>query len=272
MRPIWDRLSAPQADILPEIAALRALEKEAHQPLVEAVTLASQVGVEVDSVKELIDAAETDLCAGCEVAAAGYFKQAYALWRSWLEQSVFALYFLEAPLHRQAWQVVTEIDSGKEPRAKLMLHELVSENDHPFYIVYESRLTTIHEALKVTNVKKTETALKLTNHCLRDLSQGVHGTFNPHPVASHAELPKGLMKHALPTLQRARTAVGALCFAYAYALIGPPTDQQLVALRSPAPEGAEDEGVARLRPLWPAFDRWLEHLRKPQGGKDGNRG
>lgn len=273
MRPIWLRLSDPPAGAAQELDQLWALERAARQPLACVLDLAHRLNVDVDSVRGIAEGAEADLCVGCEAASAGYFKQAYALWRLWFEQSIFALYFLEAPLHREAWRVVEEVDPGKEPLSKLMLHQLTATSGvkHPFAVVYEHRFASLHSAIKVASNMKSTEALRLVKDCETDMSQGVHGTFTPRPLASPAELPGALAHYALPMLQRARTAVGVLCFAYAYALIEP-TEQQLAALGSAPPEGGEDENMALLRPLMPALERWLEHLRKLKGGKDGNRG
>lgn len=53
------------------------------------------------------------------MARTGYLKQAYSLWRSWFEQSIFFLYFLEAPLHKAAWKVKAEISQDDSPQYRL---------------------------------------------------------------------------------------------------------------------------------------------------------
>jgi len=118
IRPIWSqRIDPAPADADPQTKLLLSLETATINQIEAAYQAALQVHHEdnVESVLPLLDSASADLVSGCELARGGYFKQAYALWRAWYEQTLFAIYFIEAPMHRRAWRCFREIEFGKEP-------------------------------------------------------------------------------------------------------------------------------------------------------------
>lgn len=257
MRPIWatDAPVREGGNVFEELANLELVGAS----YLEAI-LAAPFLTEVSSVLPIAEAAEIDLRAGCELARGGYFKQAYSLWRSWFEQTIFSLYFLEASLHRLAWRIVEEVKHGEEPPTKLMLHQLLAESGekHPFAVVYAERFQSLFAALRITT-SKSAGPIKTARHCLTDLSQGVHGTYVPKRVGSRAELPDALSRHALPTLSRARTMVGLFCLAFAHAEVGY-SESQLVAAGSPdfSPSEPEEELLTKLihsHQLWTGLVR-----------------
>ena len=264
MRPIWERQGTQATDGPAELLTLAQAEVDAVAPLRGALFAAQTRGIDTEPVTTIMDAAEVDLAVGCGIARVGYFKQAYALWRSWFEQVMFSLYFLEAPLHRSAWRVVEEIEFGKGPAARLMLHQLLADSSekHPFLIVYDERFRALFAALHVTAPPKNDGPLKHAERCLTDLSQGVHGTFNPRPISAPADLPAALAKHALPVLQRAEATAAFFCFAFVHALLGP-NDQQLMAVRQ-ADFKPEDDDQALVRAMVPGLERWLRMLSDAQ--------
>lgn len=184
-------------------------------------------------IRKLIAAAESDLIAGCGLARLGYMKQAYSLWRSWFEQCLFALYFLDAPIHHEAWKVQEEVQLGDSPSYRLMLHQLLNESGekHPFAAVYSARYTQLLAALKIGKIKSEQHLLKRSTRVLTLLSQGVHGTYRPAPVTNFAELYKSIGTHSVPALQAACETVTEYWLCYIVNTITLP-EQMIISLRS----------------------------------------
>jgi hypothetical protein len=213
IRPIW-RLQAG-APAAPDGPVTRLLEIE--KTTIDAFELCSSLAPvylgesQARGTAFLNQSAKVDLVAGCELARCGYLKQAYALWRSWFEQSLFSLYFLEAPLHKAAWKVNAEVTLEDNPQYRLMLHQLLAESGerHAFAIVYNDRFTRVMETLKVSNnqIPKGQRPIARATKILTMLSQGVHGTYQPAPAASADEAGAQLGRHCLPILQGAADSI-----------------------------------------------------------------
>lgn len=223
----------------------------------------------VEAVRSLIQHANTDLIAGCELSRGGYFKQAYALWRAWYEQIFLALYFIETPLHLSAWRRVSKIEFGKEPPYKLMLHEVLKkggDKPHPFAVVYGERFSSLFRALRI-DVPGKYRPLDAATERLADLSQGVHGTFQPTAVKSQAELPTALAQHVHPLFEPTVTLVGLFCFVCIQSQLDF-SDDQIVRMKDrgfqPTPEYPEESIIA---PLLPQLWNWLETLRSENRGR-----
>ena len=152
IRGVWEIEGPLPAVADGNVHALLELERFA----IDAVKLCCKTAIafvdegNVANVHFLQQSAQADLVAGCELARAGYLKQAYSLWRSWFEQSIFSLYFLEAPIHRAAWKVASEVSLDDNPQYRLMLHQLLNESGerHPFSLVYSDRFFRLLDALR----------------------------------------------------------------------------------------------------------------------------
>ncbi|WP_153066528.1 MULTISPECIES: hypothetical protein [Xanthomonas] len=175
---------------------------------------------EVSQVRPLVASAAEDLTAGCELARLGFLKQAYTLWRSWFEQVIFALYFLESPISRIAWKVKDEVAVGDKPSHRLMLHQLITESGekHPFAFVYQARFDATMSGLKKSGIPNDQKILKRTERIFTTLSQGVHGTFRPKSPENTEECSAALSKQGLKTLAEAVNVVGLywICFFYEF--------------------------------------------------------
>lgn len=211
IRPIWHSGSLNPKGLNAEICLLLAIEQRISAASDVYLRLAREVIDEeyIDDLSSLDKSARTDLIGGCEMARTGYLKQAYSLWRSWFEQTIFYLYFLEAPLHRAAWLVKTEISQDDSPRYKLMLHQLLADSSekHPFAIVYESRYTQLTNSLKISNIPKTQRPIQRSIRVLTTLSQGVHGTYQPQSAQNIDGLSAQVAKHCRPVLESAEQLI-----------------------------------------------------------------
>jgi hypothetical protein len=182
IRPMWAGDEGLPHDLSPEAEKLNKCQQSIIQGMDCCFNLfLTTFEEDAESVRPLLNNAKTDLIAGCELARLGYIKPAYTVWRSWFEQSLFLLYFLEAPIHRLGWKVFQEVALGDDPRYRLMLHQLLanSSEKHPFVFVYEDRFTKLLTTLGISTLPKEK---KITNQATRILtifSQGVHGTFQP---------------------------------------------------------------------------------------------
>lgn len=265
IRPIWERLSSLETSTLPSyVTEIHSCERNAVNAIQAAVLAARQLydDERVDNIEPIVRHALADFVAGCELVRAGYIRQAYALWRSWLEQVVFALYFLEAPLHLAAWKRVEKVSSGSEPPYKLMLHEILKkggEKPHPFAVVYNERFKSLYAALKVSPPSK-RAPLTTATELLGDLSQGVHGTFQPEMMTSDAELSQAYDKHIKPLLGRLVALVGFLCFVCLQSRFEF-SEAQWTKMRDrrtfPEIDNAEEELAYRILPaLW----LWLDSI------------
>jgi len=209
IRPIWDIDGAVNTGTEKEVTLLLALEKYAENASALFFDLAKTYidEEEVLNLSSLRQSCKNDLIAGCELARSGYFKQAYSLWRSWFEQSLFTLYFLEAPIHRTAWKVSEEVSLDDSPKYRLMLHQLLNDSGerHPFTLVYDERYLRLMESLGVNSVQipKDKRPIRAAIAVLTALSQGVHGTYQPASATSYKEACELLNKHCLPVLEKA---------------------------------------------------------------------
>lgn len=266
IRPIWERDSPAPAGLPDPVQRLTELGARSIRQLSLSVDAATHVhGEIVERIRPIIESANVDMVAGCELARCGYFKQAYSLWRSWLEQAMFALYFVESPLHLSAWKASEEIRMGTEPETKLMLHQLLvagGERAHHFSVVYQERCEAVLRAWRVTPVRAAD-AIRIANSRLGDLSQGVHGTFRPQPIGSDAELPGEVTRHVLPVLTSGVRLVGFLWFVNIQSHLDL-ADEQLTQMRNAgfAPIPGEEEAV--LLPLLNQLDDWLVEMREVQ--------
>jgi hypothetical protein len=265
IRPIWfvDQLDTAAYD--GEVAALLEIERQATQSDVVCARLAATVldDASVDAVRSLREAARHDLEAGCEMVRSGYEKQAYSLWRSWLEQTVFAIYFIEAPIVRDAWKVVDQVELEKGPNFRLMLHQLLANSGekHPFSIVYNERHARVLDALKMSNVPKAKRAIERCEKVLTTLSQGVHGTYQPRIPENYAECIKRLPKHS-EILQATSDLIALFWILLLTAAIDLPA-QTLLSLRDGVEDqdglgGLEIDGAADILALAPTFKRALK--------------
>ena len=211
IRPIW-----ALGDPLPVFAqapinSLIGIEKNAVGAINQCIALSDALvrDPEEQAITFLQRSAKIDLVAGCELARCGYLKQAYSLWRSWFEQSLFYLYFLEAPVHKAAWKVSDEVTLEDNPQYRLMLHQLLTDSGdrHAFAIVYNERFNRMMEALKVSQVPKAHRPVPRATKILTMLSQGVHGTYQPSAANSIDQASAQLQSHCLPILQGALDCV-----------------------------------------------------------------
>jgi hypothetical protein len=264
IRPIWNQEAALPEGLPPQVEQLVALAEAAVRQSRLSLDAAGHLHPEasVEAIEPIAEAANIDMVAGCEMARAGYFKQAYSLWRGWFEQTLFALYFLEAPLHRLAWRAVEEVALGAAPASKLMLHQILTLNGdkaHHFAVVYVERWETVLRAWRLS-APRDQNPVRLAAKRLDDLSQGVHGTYRPVPVSSEVALPEALDRHVLPILLATVRLVGFLWFLHVQSHLDL-TDAQLAGLRAPGflpPPGSEEE---ILIPLLPQMDLWLDQFR-----------
>lgn len=207
IRPIW-LMDEPLKDILEaSFIELVTLEKLAIDSISSCYKMA-QVFLDAETVNDVLfleRSANSDLVAGCELARAGYLKQAYSLWRSWFEQSIFALYFLEAPIHRIAWKVSEAAKLDDNPQYRLMLHQLINNSGerHPFGIVYGNRFDALLNKFKITGTPKDHRPIVVAGKSLTQLSQGVHGTYQPTRAASNADCGVQVKNHGTPALNHA---------------------------------------------------------------------
>ncbi|WP_426754306.1 hypothetical protein [Myxococcus sp. Y35] len=265
IRPIWSQQTEPAlAASGPQARQLLAIEAAAIENLEKAYAAALHVHYEenVEAIAPLIKSANADLISGCELARSGYFKQAYTLWRTWYEQAIFAIYFIEAPMHRRAWRCFREIEFGKEPPHKLMLHQLLTEKGekaHPFAVVYADRFKNITSALKI-NIKSEQRLIESATHRLTDLSQGVHGTYRPDPPDSMEQLESAIAKHAIPALQMTARIIGLFAFTCIYSHMEF-DDPQLIRMRERSFEPANTNETL-ITPLLPPLWEWLEAIRR----------
>lgn len=204
IRPIWNASFQADVQLRPEVLSLLEVEKRIVKACDVYLELA-RVFIDKDYVDELSGlsrSAQNDLIGGCEMARTGYVKQAYSLWRSWFEQSVFFLYFLEAPIHKAAWQVKAEVSQDDNPQYRLMLHQLLSTSGekHPFALVYESRFKILTEALKISGASKANQPIQKASRVLTTLSQGVHGTYQPPSAKNLDEICGQLEANCKPVL------------------------------------------------------------------------
>ena len=219
-----------------EPRALLALEKLIVSTSQSYIAVLRKFEVSTDSdIKEagsLLKTASVDLIAGCELARCGYLKQAYTLWRSWFEQSLFALYFLEAPIHRAAWKVSDSISLADSPQYRLMLHQLLNQTGerHAFALVYNERQSAVRQNLKCGNARKDQVVDRATK-VLTLLSQGVHGTFRPTQVESSDKACVQIGAHATPALLNAWSIVSEFWLLFIVNVIDLPTDA-LIELRN----------------------------------------
>lgn len=183
-------------------------------------------GDDAEQAKSLINSANIDLIAGCELARFGYLKQAYTLWRSWYEQVMFALYFLEAPIHRQAWKVSEIVTTSESPKYRLMLHQLLADSSekHAFVLVYTDRYIKLLEVLKRGKPAKSRQLLEKAGKILTVLSQGVHGTYRPAFANNDDELSRQIFTHCLPTLEEAWVTVSEFWLLFLINIIDLPSD------------------------------------------------
>lgn len=270
IRPVWQIDS--QIPNFPETQINELLEVE--RAAIEAVALCAALALavidesHVQSIDFLHRSAKSDLVAGCELARAGYLKQAYSLWRSWFEQSLFSLYFIEAPLHREAWKVSSEIALDDNPPYRLMLHQLLMESGerHPFSLVYGERYMRLAEAFKMNSgqIPKNRRPIARAVKVLTALSQGVHGTYQPVAAASLQELCDQLSVHCTPILRDAVDIVVMFWLLLLTSQIDLPPDL-LVGLR----EGSIDDkalgetglsDVGRIANLAPLFKRAFANI------------
>lgn len=234
IRPIWNTSFQADAQHRPEVSALLEVEKR----IANATSLYLDIArlfADEDYVKELSSlskSAQNDLIGGCEMARTGYAKQAYSLWRSWFEQSIFFLYFLEAPIHKAAWQVKAEISQEDNPQYRLMLHQLLSNGGerHPFALVYDSRYKKLTGALKISGLAKADHPIQKATRVLTTLSQGVHGTYQPSSAKNLDEICHQLTANCTPVLCAAEEVWNAFWILLITELIALPEDA-LIALR-----------------------------------------
>lgn len=261
IRSVWDA-ALPSLEALPDkVADLLRVEvrvMDASRACLDIVQAVADEGY-VEDLSSLMRSAHMDLVGGCEIARAGYMKQAYSLWRSWFEQSIFYLYFLEAPLHKEAWKVKEEVDQNDDPQYRLMLHQLLasSSEKHPFALVYDGRFSKVLSALKISSVPKGKRPIARASRVLTTLSQGVHGTYQPNHAKDMDMLCSQIEKHCLPVLVEAEGVINTLWMLFITSAIALP-EEVLVKLRDGVvtPEFLSRSGVdeadkfARLAPYF----------------------
>lgn len=249
IRAVWQRQTQPTGQSEGAIQLL-ACEADASNATAAFISLISKVDAfpdgEIKEVQKLCQAGEIDLVAGCEMARAGYFKQAYSLWRSWFEQSLFAIYFLESRLHRLAWKVRDDVKFDDSPAYRLMLHQLLTESGerHPFTIIYGERWLAILETLQISNPGKNIAPLARAIRVLTLFSQGVHGTYRPSALDSEEKVSQKLKESLVPALMEARR----VCAIYWLLLIANAIDLPAgiwVALRQGTLTSAEAEAALK---------------------------
>ncbi|WP_313254817.1 hypothetical protein [Stenotrophomonas acidaminiphila] len=236
IRAIWQISEALDLKLESELK-LHILERRIAEELESFSELSrllcdSAVAAQI-SISQLYSNAENDLVAGCELARNGYFKQAYALWRSWFEQAVFGLFFVESPIHSHAWSGVDSLTLENGPDYRLMLHQLLANgrDGHPFAVVFGDRFQQILIALKLSNVPKKRYVLNRAERVLTALSQGVHGTYRPKRVASPDQACEIIESESLPVLKEAFAVVGLLwCMHFISSLTI--SEQEIVDLRA----------------------------------------
>jgi hypothetical protein len=238
IRPIWNASFPTNATLRTEERSLLEVEKrivEASHAFLELIrTLVDKDYV--DELSSLSRSAHNDLIGGCEMARAGYVKQAYSLWRSWFEQSIFFLYFLEAPIHKAAWQVKAEVSQDDSPQYRLMLHQLLSNTSekHPFALVYDSRYKILTEALKISGVSKANQPIQKASRVLTTLSQGVHGTYQPHAAKDLEGIHAQLKANCTPVLCTAEEVLNIFWILLITELVALPPEV-LILLRDGGP-------------------------------------
>lgn len=234
IRPVWiqdnDAIHAPNGEVADLLTTEKKIIENKNNLLRATASLFDDYYVK--ELTPLLDSAQRDLTAGCELARTGYLKQSYSLWRSWFEQSVFFLYFLEAPLHKAAWNVKAEVSADDNPQYRLMLHQLLSNSGerHPFAIVYEARFANITSALKYGSIPKDKRPIQRAGRVLTQLSQGVHGTYRPQVPSGLEELRKKLREHCIPVLIESENVLNTLWLSLFADLLALP-EQILVKLR-----------------------------------------
>jgi hypothetical protein len=217
IRAAWDDAVQLNGFVEPQLNELLSVERDIADATNTCLDIAALFADqdELSESRSLHSTARGDLVAGCELARSGYFKQAYSLWRSWYEQSIFALYFLEAPLYRQAWRVSSEVGLDDKPRYRLMLHQLLAESEpHPFALMYSERFETLMQTLKISQISKSRRPMKRSANILTMLSQGVHGTYRPLPVQSLQMCCQLMERHCTPILKHAADSVAEFWILY----------------------------------------------------------
>jgi len=227
-RPIWNIEERPKdlpAKAFDDLIDLERVVIRGLNAFSEFVDAYVDEG-EATQARALISTANTDLVAGCELARFGYLKQAYSLWRSWYEQVIFALYFLEAPIHRQAWKVSKSVTIADSPKYRLMLHQLLADSSekHAFMLVYADRYQKLLEGLKRGKPVKDRQPLIKAGKILTVLSQGVHGTYRPAIAQNEEELSSQLLTHCIPTLNDAWLTVSEFWLLFLTSLVDFPED------------------------------------------------
>jgi hypothetical protein len=207
IRAIWNTSSPDSAPLAEAESSLLDIEHRIVNAT-DTYNQLAQIFSDKDYVIELsslIRSARNDLVGGCEMARAGYIKQAYSLWRSWFEQSIFFLYFLEAPIHKAAWQVKEQVNHDDNPQYRLMLHQLLNNSGekHPFALVYESRYKKLTATLKISGLPKQEQPIQKAIRVLTTLSQGVHGTYQPQSAKTPEMIHTQIEMHCKPVLSEA---------------------------------------------------------------------
>lgn len=207
IRPVWragERLDSQSNEAIKKLLEIEQKIITGGDNCFEVVRLLSDSD-NIEQLRRLQVSGKNDLVAGCELARTGYLKQAYSLWRSWFEQSIFLLYFLEAPLHQAAWKVSSEVSQSDSPQYRLMLHQLLTESGekHPFTLVYDSRYTVLSDVLKISNTPKAQRPIPRATRVLTVLSQGVHGTYQPQVADKLETLCGQLEAHCIPMLSAA---------------------------------------------------------------------
>jgi hypothetical protein len=241
LRPVWEAVDLGGVS-RPDQGELVDLEKRLLSETSEIIASAKHAFNDgfTYSIESLLEAARTDLVAGCALAHAGYLKQAYSLWRSWFEQSIFAAYFIESPIHSAAWVVNERVEISDSPKVRLMLHQLLADSGepHPFAVVYADRFDSVLGHLKVS-VPKEQRLIRRASRVLTMLSQGVHGTFRPS-VKRNSDL----VRQLADGMSALRTAAKVLAQFWCCLLVVKldATPEELVELR-----GTRQEGV-NMRP------------------------
>jgi hypothetical protein len=237
IRPIWEidtpvTVSEAEPKLLLELEALITETLKNYHEIARVFEVAGDS--DINAAKSLLSAANVDLVAGCEMARFGYLKQAYTLWRSWLEQVIFTLYFLEAPLHHNAWKIKDAVTLEDSPKYRLMLHQLLSDSGsekHAFALVYTERYLLLIEKMKAGKPVKDQSLLKQATKVLTQLSQGVHGTFRPKLMKSSSEVCVQLGLYGTPALAAAWSVVSEFWLVFITISIAF-TEEQIVSLRS----------------------------------------
>lgn len=212
IRPIWGMdqvlvVEEREPKILLDLESLIGKTLKSYLTIVR--TFEASAESDIKSVESLLLTASVDLVAGCEMARCGYLKQAYTLWRSWFEQAIFGLYFLEAPLHRDAWKFSDSVSLNDSPKYRLMLHQLLAESGerHAFTLVYNERYIKLVQMLKASKPPKEQDPIKRATRVLTQLSQGVHGTFRPKSMESLEKVCAQIETHGTPALEAAWSVV-----------------------------------------------------------------